>query len=254
LQFVVRGVETQFDGLPFSALPEPEQLKRLNRLGREFGHLRQRFDDRLAFQGVPLVEQYLRGGISVVCYFNGPGGHGGNSDYPALVEKEIAVAHLQILMFQAYTGEPLDGGGCNQKMVFVDIVEPTGGPNRRVSSVVRHYVVKEFLGKIGEGFLYRSVRGMGFKIVPFFAHREINPITPFEDFRHQMVEGSSEIVDGIPNDKRGLGWKAGDRNDLEKLLSGSSLLLDGNFAEVRLEEGCKDVFQLLDVAVGPLNL
>jgi hypothetical protein len=248
------GIETEFDGLSFLALSEPEQLKRLDRLECEFGHLRQRFDDRLAFQGLPLIEQYLRGGTAVACYFNRPRGHTGNSHHSTLIEKETAIGHTQILMFQAHSGETFHGGGCDQKMVFVDIVEPTGGPNRRVASVVRHYVVEEFRGQIGEGFLYRSVRGMGFKIVPFFSHREINPVTPFEDFRHQMVKSGSEIVDGIPNDKRNLGWKAGDRTDLEKLLSGFRLLLNGDFAEFRLEEGCKDAFQLLDVAVGPLNL
>ena len=57
------------DELPLWLLSDPERLKRLDGLKREFGHLLQRFDDRLAFERLPLAEQYLSGGLALACYF-----------------------------------------------------------------------------------------------------------------------------------------------------------------------------------------
>ncbi len=252
----IQEVQPDFDGLPFVDLPEPEKLKRLDRLKREFGHLLQRFDNRLAFERLPLSEQYLSGNLSLVCYFNGRWDC--RDVEPAAFANDgcgIGEVNVAFLIRKAKPGKALDGCGDDQQIVLVDVIELAGGPNRSVPSVVNCYFFEDERGKFGEGFLYQSICGMGPRIIPFFCDRERLVVTPFTEYLDNgVIEGGPHIVDCISNDKRNLGWRGTDGFDINKALSGFRVFINAETAEVTLKKGLEDRFKLLDVAVGPFNL
>ncbi len=146
--------QLSYDRLPFIALPEPEKLKRLDRLKREFGHLLERYENRLAFERLPLSEQYLRGGLSLVCYFNRPGN--GSDVQPAIFTNSgcnIVKNNVALHIHKAKFGEALNGYDDNQQIMLVNVIELADRPNRSVPSVVNCYFVDDERGKFGEGFL-----------------------------------------------------------------------------------------------------
>jgi hypothetical protein len=254
-----------FDGVAFLDLPEPEKFKRFDGLKRDLMQLQQRFKDRLSFERLSLAEQYRRGGLSIACYFQfGAGLALKKYGFLRFVDAKSPLdiqTDILCLIFKANAANFLDGHDGDQQVVFVRVVEGADRPEANIASVVDAYVVGKQLGKIGEGFFYSSIRGMGTRIIPVFCHRERDLITPYTEIRNtlqnlnrDMVERGTQVVNDVAYDKATLGWRPVGRNDLDELLSGLAVCLDLNTAKITLEEVLKGRIKLLDVAVGPLDL
>jgi hypothetical protein len=169
--------------------------------------------------------------------------------------REIFHTVIALLIYQANSAKLLNRDGGNQKIVLVDIVEGANRPKTNIASVVSGYLVDKQDGKIGQGFLYNSIRGMGTRIVPVFCHRERDLISPFAQHGNDgVVQSGSKIVDYIADDEANLDWRRLNGSDLDDLVAGVRLDIDDNFAKVRVEESLKGRIKLLDVAVGPRNL
>jgi len=242
---------------PFWLLSEPEKLKRLDRLGGELRQLQKRLDDWSSFERLSFAEQYGCGRLALACYFESSATVLNQARDPALLQshRKISETIVTCLIVKADASEFLHRHSCDQKVMFVEVVEGADRPKTKVASVVDAYLVDKQDGKFGQGFLYNSVRGMGARIVPVLCNRERDLISPFPEYGdHRMVEGASQVVNDIANDKRNLGWRRAKGRDLNQLVSGLRITLHDQTAELRLEESSENRFKLLDVAVGPLNL
>lgn len=248
--------ESDYKGVLIGDLPEVERLKRFDRLKRDLSHLNQRWNDRLACQRLSFAKQYLRCGLSVVCYFHW-GRQGRHGDPACFINGDRCVGKNNIIaaVYEASANESLDGCNRNDEQVLVNVTEFAGGPNRYVPSVVRHYLVENDFGEIGQGFLYKSIRLGGYKIVPFGAVRKREPITLFREYLNDcVVEGGGDIVDGVADGKCHLSWRLCDRIELDEVLARSCLFLNVDLAEVRLQKCVENCLNLIDVAIGPLDL
>ena len=66
----------------------------------------------------------------------------------------------------------------------------------------------------------------------------------------QMVKGTSEVLDGIPNGKRNVGWDGSNVNDLVDALSGVRIVLGREFVCV-FNKIRPEVLKIEDVFFGP---
>jgi hypothetical protein len=244
------------DGLPFLALAEPERLKRLDRLRGEFRHLNQRVHDREAFKRLPLVEQYARGGLAVICYLQGRGGLD-TLNNALSGHSKTAIAHTVTiaLIYRVNVINFGDEKNGNEQSVFVDVTEFLNGPNRRLPGIVRAYLVKDDRCQLGHGLLYNSIGLGSFYVVPFFAGRVIQPFGLIvEKFSKDVIKRRTETVDRIADDERRFGWESLNNSEAKDILSGIALSFAEQLPKVRLEEHIQGRFKLLDVAIGPFNL
>ena len=244
---------THYDELPFLALPEPEKLKRLDRLKRELGELNKRFYDRLVWEARPLTEQYRYAGLSLICYFNRSRNLSeGCPSLGAKANADVVEDDVIAFVYEAKPSEFRHDDCGDEKVVFVGIVERANAPQTHIASVVNSYFVEEDSGKIGDGLLYKSIRGMGSRIVPVFGQRKSR--LRAQNLDHEVVQCGSQVVNHVTDHKRCINWRRAAGLDINRCSAGIHVVLYRDRAEICLDEGLKDTIELLDVAVGPLNL
>ena len=242
----------------------------LDRLRHELDTLNQRWNDRLTSKDFrALGESYTKGRISLLLYFKHSKGsimnHGLEITGGGLaVDTDTIVVHL-INEFNAvkFIGNK-DG---QHEIVLVDVVSLANFPNSKTSTLVRLYRAKEQACELGKCFHYSTVlwrfrarfigrlEGLA-KCVPRLMDREIcsavSAVTGAPKARGNVVEGAIHVVEGIPDAKQSFRWKwlRSDAVDFSSL----RVVLHDKFAEVSLGEALNDVFELIDVAVGPFDL
>jgi hypothetical protein len=240
------GEKLEWNGVWVGDCPEAEQLKRLDCL-----EIDERWNNRLVLEQCSIGEQYIRGRLAVACYLHLAGNPDGVQNAAFVDNKRHIDKLISVLIFCANPSQGLDRGNRDEELVLVDVVQLPNFPDIKVPSAVRLYLVTNEDCEIGEGSLYRSEILGGYKILPFVPYRERNSVIVFPDKEGcDIIEGASEIVNCIADDKGRIQWGIGNRIQLKQILPGISV----QFAEVRIEERFKDVIQLVDVAVGPLNL
>jgi hypothetical protein len=235
---------------------EEEFFKRCDRFRGRLRELKQRWDNRLILEREPWGEAYLAGRLSVVCYLQAIGRLDGEVCTSAQHGNADIAKGVLALVYGANANHAPNVNDGNEESVLVEVVKLRDFPKMEVPSFVRLYRVHDEVGKIGEGFLYASQGpGVGYKLVPFFAYRERDPIIVLPNgVEGNVVEGRSEVVDNISDDKWNLGWKRAERGYLQKMLPWFSLTVHPDCAEFRIEKCVKDRLQIIDVAIGPLDL
>lgn len=227
--------------------------------------LRERWNNRIVLERSSLSELYLDGRIEILIY--GEWGTGADQvDWFCRISPCAAVSHNRAPNAGV---EPGHHGECDRgqdEVVFVVVVEGMEGPKRFVLSVGRTYLVEKKVCRSGEGGLYRLqiVNGRtagGYKVFPFLSHGKVPvglPLDGFSNAGSQMIKGSPEIVNGVSNDERGHfrdwfqraisqsepGWLRIGRGDIG--LNVDAMPFPG--------QGHRFGNQLINVAVGPLNL
>jgi hypothetical protein len=89
-------------------------------------------------------------------------------------------------------------------------------------------------------------------VVPQFADWQSHTLLAGKG-NHDVVECGSQVMNGIPDDERDVGWKVCNANGLDTLLSGLEIILDDQSCEVRVRKGAILVDKFVDVALGPLG-
>ncbi|MEX0802031.1 MAG: hypothetical protein WD688_01730 [Candidatus Binatia bacterium] len=250
-----RREDLRFSGVWIGDLPEAERLKRQNRFRTELTELRERWDNRLVLERCSLWEEYRRGRLSVACYLERRAGHD-HSEFASGMHGGAAIGQpISVLIFRVDPRNGLDRDDGDEELVFVEVVELGDLPESKIPSLVRLYHIENMRGELGRGFLYRSEIMRGYKVLPFFAYRERDPVVVFPDeVRGNIVERGAQIVHDVANQERNFGWRRGERVELQEIAAGLRVLLNMNFAEVRLKKPLQDRFDSLDVVVGPLDL
>jgi hypothetical protein len=247
--------ESGFDGVLLGHLPEVERLKRFDSFCRELNVLHERWDNRLTLGGRTFAEEYIRGRLSIACYFHLRAG-ADHIQNPALPnEGGLNIERVAVLIFRADIGDGLNRGDRNDEPVLVEVVERPNLPKLMVPSIVRLYHVGDEVGQIGQGFLYRSELAGGYKVVPFFTGRERNPFrVATKQVERDMIHGDSKVMDCVTNAQGDFGWKCCNRIELKEVLPGFRVDLDVEFAKVCGEKLREKGINLIDVAIGPLDL
>jgi hypothetical protein len=246
--------KSSFDGVWVGVIPETEKLKRFDSLKNQLRELGERFENRLVLERCSWCEAYVDGRLSVVVYLDLSEPLREVQNCPLLNAEANLAEPIAALVFDVHPGKATDIHGRDEESMLVDIVKCTQFPDLKLTSLVRLYFINDMRGKIGQGFLYRSVIGGALNVVPFFAGRHGRPIVTGSELNNDVVEGRSKVMNCITNNERDFGWKRGGRVYLDAIVPRLRILLNMQSAEVSFEEGYNNRQKILDVAVGPLNL
>jgi hypothetical protein len=151
-------------------------------------------------------------------------------------------------------------GEGNQEAMFVSFVENVNGPNKKIPSTVRAYLVKHQPKQSRAGFVYFSPAQGTFKFFMSGKNGKLGEAAEsagcgsFNGFNPSIVEGAFEVVDSITN-QQGDGGK--------ELLSVCDIVNDGLIGRLRVNLDARHVtvwqvgepfFQFIDMLVGPFDL
>lgn len=241
-----------------------ESLERIECFRDRLAHLKKRWDNRLVLERTSLAEAYRDGRLELLLYQDWKIG---SDDYVAA----ICVAAPSALAESHFPDGPISDDFCNgdgrdEEVVLVVVVEDMEGPKRFVGSVLRPYLFKKEVRGVGKGLLYRCQRlgGAsigGYQVFPDFTHRKMwvgLRIDGPNDAGAQVIKCSPEIMDRIADDERQrLGdWLFGLIGQFKRsriCVGREGVFLNQKVKEI-VGEGIGEGDQLINVAVGPLNL
>ena len=228
-----------------------ESLEALDRLKGEFAELVERFQNGFTIERGSWSEAYAEGRASLMVYFKWPDEALGGRK--SLAGGEPRAEALSALIFNVYP-EPMGLPGRRQdQAMLVDTIKLGKFPQQKLTSLVRLYHVNNEPREVGHVCLHRSVMfGLRYYVVPRFTNRQGHPI-PACNCDHDVVERGSQVMNGIPDDQRDAGWELCYTHDLDALLAGLEIILDGQSCEFRIQKGAVLADKLVDVALGPLG-
>lgn len=250
------AADSDFSGVWIGDLPEAEQLKRFERLKRHFREIGENFKDRKAGERCFMSEAYVDARLSLVVYFYLSGAAARELQHRSLFDGNKGICNaVAAIVFNVQAEKSGNLGDGDEELVLVDVVKLRQFPDLKLASRVRLYLIEDEIGEPWQLAPYRFVPLRGFYLGSFLFDRKADPIRiDAGKIHHDIIEGRPQIVNSVPNDHGEFGWVRGRRIDLDKIVSGLTVLLDGNFAEVRLKEGNDRLYVLANVAVAPFNL
>src|SRR5579863_1959086 len=226
-----------------------EPFEFLQRGKRQSAAIEEGCDRWFFFDRSSWAEAYVSNRISLALYLHlFPEGPGDVAAYPNWRDC------MAVLVFENHPESVGPSLGGNDKPMLVHTVQLGDFPETKLTSFVRLYRIEGKASEAGPFFLYRSI-GIGdcFYAVPRFAYGHRHLFIPGETDEY-VIEGRSNVVDGIANDQ-GQTWREiGIFEHPRSLLSGINILLYDNLCRIRIQDGCQFAEQLHDVALGPLNL
>ena len=150
-------------------------------------------------------------------------------------------------------------GEGNQEAVFVSFIENVNGPNKKIPSTVRAYLVKHQIEKPRAGDVRFSPAQGSFKSFMGGINGKLREVaegggcSSFNGFNPSIVEGAFEVVDSIANQQRDSG---------KELLSVCDIVNDSLIGKLRVNIDSRHVtvwqvgepfFQFTDMLVGPFD-
>lgn len=247
--------------MPSSGITTDFAFKRVDRLRNELRDLRKRWDNRLILESADWPEAYLDGRLEIILEGEWPIA-GPNIHWAARIVPAIEVAHGYAPALVERDAHVHCGDCGDEQVMLVVIVEIVEPPKRFVRSVLRPYLIKNETLSSGKGLLYRLENRGGYKVFPRWVDGEVlfgGRINGPDNTGAQMVEGGSEVVGRIPYDQceRFRDWLRGSVDQAEGggfvMGPGPHIRLYRDRVEV-VREGFREGNQLINVAVGPLNL
>lgn len=253
------------DGKGLEASLAKVALEDIDGICHELRNLKKRWNNRIVLERSSLAELYLNGRIEILIY----------GDWNIAGKEYLWVccisanATVDVSAETTSCVEIIDrrDGDCRQhEIVLVIVVEGMEAPQRFIRSAVRPYLIEKKLRSTGEGLLYRrEIRFPGYEIFPVFPHRKMDLgiwLTRGKQAHNaggKMIECSPEIMDNISDNdgERLWDWLFGSvgqiRDGRLALNRYTAHFLDGDLIEVPVQ-GRRTPYQLINVAVGPLNL
>jgi len=234
-------------------------LEQLDRLADGFRCLEYRWENRLAFEDLSIVKDYVSGRAAILLYFSTS-----NSENLQVVAYKAASRKIKSGLIGSYHQSMgfSEGDRRHEKIMLVDLVDFIDEPNGIVPSSVGIYVINDEGINLWEGSLYWSVLNGVFKVCPRFVKRELVDAASFSvgvsrvlpDKGHPAkVQSGTKIVRSVSESE---GDTAVDRDGLivYKALKAGFVRLKPNGVEVRFAELPDSTLKLIDVAVGPFDL
>jgi len=219
------------------------------------------WNDLVASERKPLVERYAVGSVSLICNLNilgprnGQTGHSVIDDAPS-VENVFSAS----IIFNANSGNVSQFCIGNEELVFIPNVEQVKTPEGlAIPSSVRLYKVLDTFDDLFRGFLFQSAIDGRFKSVGRLENGKFGVSGSLANsqqlnFIHGVIEGSSEIMNCVPeNEVKPRGQNFG-RSYLEQIVAGCHITLQERNVIWRVDELANCSVEVVDMLFGPLNL
>lgn len=244
----------------------------LDGLSNELAALQKRWNNRFTSKDFAVIgEAYASGRISLILEFKVAQSHAIAFDQSLYVPSGDSSGNFETVFAHLINNNCIgnfahcDSG--NDQIVFVDVIGFAGFPDRKIASAIRLYSGEDFKAYRGEFFHYSSIGwigGSGFgrhegltQVIPEFVGREVyaHRLAGFGAHHPggKIVEGCTKAVEGVTDRECHVNWNRSG-NKLNVLFSELSVTLDNNFAKIGLGVSAEQMFNLTNVAVGPIDL
>lgn len=234
-----------------------QALKGVERFSHDIADLHKRWDNRIVLERCSVAELYLNGRIDIALYGNGLAGFN-DVNWLCRVSAE-ASERIEGAASDVEPGDTGEGDCGDEQIVLVVVVEGVECPETFVRSVGRAQLIKKKFRSTREGLLYRREGlGFGYEVLPVFPHREVDLSFGVDRANNrgcQMIECAPEIMNGITNHQRQQLW-----DWLRRLIIQCRITVNRTGVVVQYDriefrrQGLGDSSQLINVAIGPLNL
>jgi hypothetical protein len=243
-------------------------LEFINDCGDELRQLKQRWDNRLVFEGLSLPEKYREGRLHISLDINLDILSSGEIKAYRVQYSALPHDHVDLIMPVVDEQAAIDNNVCDSdvrnaecrknKKVLVCDIKLVESPDGVIPSSVRGYLISDTLNYIGSTLQY-SILHRCYKMVPIVEESELRFISRDAAYRfdHRAVtdiERRADIVDRIADDK----WNfPSERLVLAQApdpLIGLDIILQRDAVEARSCEGSKIGAKYLDVMIGPFDL
>lgn len=224
-----------------------------------FLELAKHWNDQMALHRRSFAEDYCRGALSLIYELEIAASLVGEDESAATGEQSgLDPKSRACVVFHPKTANPHCLKLGNQEPVLVvdvEVVETI--KNVAILSLAGLYDVQDDVSEDGDGLLVFSLFEKRFKFLHCGIDREID-LVPFGTIVGgklvpDMVESTSEVVEGIPEDGSKWIWNGLSRDDLHKLLQSFRVTVGGDCASTRLEECSSASIEILDVCMGPFE-
>jgi hypothetical protein len=238
----------------------PDQpIERIERFRNDLADLHERWNNRLVLEGTSLAEAYLNGRLEILSYGDWNIGTK-DVNWAVRISPASAIGKL-VSAKHPRSDNSSQGDSWDKQVMFVVVVQDIEGPERLVRSVLRPYIFEKKVFSVGDGFLYRIEGAGGYKVFPNFEHRKVWLRLWIDSSNNpgaQMVKCSPQVMERISDGEREcLGNRFG--GAIDKLIASRLCVGRHNvrFHRKGIETGgqwASEPNQLINVAVGPLNL
>lgn len=229
----------------------------LDRARNGLTDLRKRWNDSITFEGCSLREEYAKGRLSFACYLK-PLPQGETPKSPRTLDRNCVVDDsVAVFVVSADTADRDDSKYRHDEQVLVYDVQVMQGLEQTIPSVGGIYLLSDAVAHALRGNLYYSIsHGVyvplsgSFHWEPTVARRSASVMG--DDRTVENVQGRSEIVNCIPEDKSNTLWKRlGIDCDGRPPIG---LRLFDKTARLLFEKDLEKRIQVMDVVVGPFDL
>jgi hypothetical protein len=244
----------------FESVAETD-AERLDRARDFFGDPVKRWNDRLVLEGHSYIEEYVRGRLALVLHCNIPVVLFPKPN-PAGFVHDVRVNENKIVrvILKANTLKPHKLHHWNEKLMLVPDVHIVNSPEGVIPSLVGFYRIQDkVMNGLGDLLLFQSAIKGTYQFLPRIADWEPCPfvgsaIAPQNNLVVHEIQGAAEIVQNVPNDKRGIIGGEGRYVNPKVICSSLDIFVNTERVEVRARENAQQGIQVSDVFYGPFNL
>ena len=230
-----------------------ESGKKLDDFRNSLRQLNQRWNDRFRPERESLPKSYLDRRFAIVIHGNLISN---KKNWVLYIENNLSCGDQDLTVI--FDDKIVCECNCRQYndiVVFVDLVEGVKPIQVTVPSLVRLYFFKDQPFSASKGSLYRIESGsLIYKTFPFFGKRKQKIRTSYSSVPQNggdyIVESGFEVMDCISDDERKLVWDWFEKARAQ----GARLAIHDKFVEFFRGEAADSGLQILNVAIGPLNL
>lgn len=230
--------------------------------GDEYREMAQRWKNAAMLERHSVAEKYVAGCLALVCdldIFLASG----DLDEVAVARNSRQFTNdkrLARLVFKAEVPDVLEMDLGNEEFMLVQNVQcvklPDGLP---IPSSVRLYGVQDEVADPFGGLMFKSAIDGVFHFLPGLVYREFCELRPLPGGRElniagRIIQSGSQVVNSIPDNAHQSLGNTLKRNDIEAIVAGMRIVLDGDFVRVSTLVSRKLRVQLSDVLLGPLDL
>jgi hypothetical protein len=232
-----------------------QRSQKLDRFARGIRELNERWKNRFVPERESLVEAYLKGRFEIALY----GNFSGTAEKRGWLLRIKCAPHEFVAA--SINQEHKASENCamrryDQLVVLVDPIKQVQAIETHLPVLVRLDFINNHFPRAGNGELYRVYSGGGYKVFPFLVEREHKirlPQSALSRLCEGVIESTFQVVDGVPNNERQAVWDwLSGRHDRD--VDSVVLRVNVNSVEARGAKFGDCGLQLIDVAVGPLNL
>jgi hypothetical protein len=238
-------------------LTEVFLLDGVNRIQRALSHFDEQWQNRVVLDPLNWAKEYLNGRGNSTIYFKGGASRRKWGDDQPIFHSHLSVGeNILVIINNPFKQDTADTANEYNFPVLIDVTEFPGQPKLKISALTRVYCIEDNVFKLGESLLYRGLYSHIYKVIPRFMHREVHapnfPLNLHNNLGGNMVKGTAQTVDAVPNDK-GEFTRNGFHVDPHNCHPGT-ICLGRDGAQVMGWKISQHHLKLIDVVFGPLNL